>query len=616
MSLLVGVASFVLIGLWLASSNAATNLRYVIRDGLDGIRGGYVINHDSRIKMRDGVHLSANLYLPRTIHDPLGTVLVRLPYDKNVYWRAREAADLFAANGYAVLVQDMRGRFASEGRFAPYNKTVEDGEDTLAWIVAQPWSNGRVGTFGCSALGESQHMLAKAEDPRHVAMITMGAGGSIGSAAGRYDYFGIYEGGVLNLASAVGWFTVSGQKSPGPKVGPSQLTPAALDGLPIVGLVRQQRDDLTDYEDFVSRPLGDPWWDRLGYLTDDDGSAIPTLAINTWEDQTLAGTFAIAEMSKRSARKRGIEPIHPVIVAPGNHCDLNTKNIAYRIGNLEVSNDSQPYDGLSYDELYLAWFDYWLKQASTTPPELPNFRFFVLAENRWIESEQWPPRRSVNQQWVLGSQSGANSINGDGTLSRTVGVGTGSANRQYDEFRYDPLNPVPSKGGPVCCTGNPNDVPGHVDQSDVEKRDDVLIYTSEPFPQGYRIVGPLRTELLVSSSAVDTDFTAKLVDVSPDGSTLNIQEGALRMRYRGSFPNPVLMTPEVRYRASIDMRSIAYYLKPGHRMRLHISSSNFPRLSRNLNTGGIPAEEHTPIEATNKIWLSGESYVTVYKYTE
>jgi uncharacterized protein len=201
------------------------------------------------------------------------------------------------------------------------------------------------------------------------------------------------------------------------------------------------------------------------------------------------------------------------------------------------------------------------------------------------------------QSWYLEGDGPANSSSGKGRLTPTAPVSTTNA----DEFTYDPMKPVRTRGGPICCTGNPDEPQGPVDQKEVEAREDVLVYTSDAFEKGLRIVGPLKADLYVSSSAKDTDFTVKLVDVWPDGRALNIQEGALRMRYRDSFTDPQFMTPGEIYKASVDIRAIAYYLPPGHRLRLQISSSNFPRLERNLNTGGNNYDESVGVVAVNRV---------------
>jgi putative CocE/NonD family hydrolase len=434
-------------------------------------------------------------------------------------------------------------------------------------------------------------------------MVVQGAGGAMGSAAGRYTYFGIFEGGVPNLASAVGWFAQYGQKTPGEPAAALPMTSTALASLPSIALVRKVRTSPTDYEAFLTHAPGDPWWDALGYLAERDEIAVPTLAINTWEDQTVADTLVIASRAARLPALDGGLPRHPVIIAPGDHCEHEAPAGATRIGDLEVRNAQRPYW-----QWYLDWFGYWVLGDRTRRLDLSPYLYFVLGEQRWLRSDVWPPRAATAVHWYLGSGRGANGVAGDGVLDRAAD----RASRAFDEFRYDPADPVPSRGGPVCCTGNPNERAGHVDQADVERRTDVLVYTSQVLSTPLRIVGPLSATLVVSSDAADTDIVAKLVDVAPDGTALNIQEGALRLRYRDSFTAPQMMRAGEKYRVTVDMRAIAYYLPAGHRLRLQIASSNFPRLERNLNTGGRNYDETSSVVASNRVWLQGESFLAFH----
>ena len=210
-------------------------------------------------------------------------------------------AQEFAGHGYVVAIQDMRGKYASEGVFTPSRLDAEDGSATVDWLAAQPWSNGRVGTVGCSSLGESQIMLARMRNPHHVAMIPIGAGGAMGSAANRYTYFGQYEGGVFQLASGFGWFLFEGGKTPGVEFDEKVDVARAIWELPSGSLVRRHRPDKTDFDDFIAKPLGDPYWRDLGYIADEDRFATPALVFNTWQDQTVAETLALAEVMKRNA---------------------------------------------------------------------------------------------------------------------------------------------------------------------------------------------------------------------------------------------------------------------------------------------------------------------------
>lgn len=558
---------------------------------LNGFRFGYSADYDVRIQMADGIKLAATLYLPKNRSEKMATIFVRHPYDRLAYGEGLNAGEFFARHGYAVLVQDVRGKFASQGEFMPYRSGTSDGATTLDWIVRQPWSNGRVGTFGCSALGELQFVLAKARHPAHVAMLPLGAGGAVGSAGGRYSYFGLYEGGVFQLASGFGWFLDNGTKDPMAPPPPKRIDiAAALQGLPLADLVKRIRPAPNGFDEFVRMPLTDPSWEALGYVSDSDLPTIPALVINTWGDQTVGDALSLAEQVRRISPETARN--QHVIIAPGKHCNSEESGLSGRFGDLEVKGAAQPYK-----DWYLRWFDHWLRGRGNGLADLPPYLYYVIGESRWLTASTWPPEGARMERWHLDSGGHANGRHGDGTLTREP-----PRSSSYDEFHYDPAKPVPSRGGPLCCSGNPADQAGPADQRDVEAREDVLVYTSAALPEPLRIAGTLRAMLNVSSSARDTDFIARLVHVWPDGRATNIQEGALRARYRNGVDRPSLLEPGKRVDLTIDMRSIAYLLPKGHRLRLHVTSSSFPRLERNLNTGGRNYDESAGVIAANRVY--------------
>lgn len=557
-----------------------------LRNGLAGVE----VDDTLRLRMRDGVRLASTLYLPSRAARPLATVYVRLPYDRKRYDDGLMAASFFTRHGYAVLVQDVRGKYESEGEFVPWAHATEDGVDTLEWIVAQPWSNGRVGTFGCSALGELQYALARARHPAHRAMVAMGAGGAIGSLPGIDAHFGFFEGGVFQLASGYGWFLRHGARSPASDAAPNVDVRARLQELPVVDLVRRVHPVANAYEQYLSWPLSDPRWRGHGFVFEDDRLDVPVLDVNTWGDQTVHATLALAA----HARSRpGSAPVrHHVILAPGDHCELASDDGPRPFGELTVRNASQPYP-----RLFLRWFDHWLRDAKDDLDDLPAYHYHVIGEDRWFSSDRWPPQGVRIERWHLASERGAHGRTGDGQLRAATAPRPGE-----DEYVYDPLDPVPSRGGPWCCTGDPGLRAGPADQSDVESRKDVLVYTSAVLTRSLRIVGPLRLHLVVSSDAPDTDFVGRLVHVWPDGRATSIQEGALRARYRHGMGRPALMEPGRSYEMTVDLRAIAYLVPAGHRVRLQVTSSSFPRLERNLNTGARDHAAQTQLRiARNRV---------------
>lgn len=562
---------------------------------------GISVQHDLRLRMRDGTELASSLYLPRAGKQPRGTVLVRLPYDRLAYAEGLNAGLFFARHGYAVLVQDLRGTGASGGELLPWQHAMEDGVDTLDWIVRQPWSNGKVGSYGCSALGEVQLALARARHPAHRAMIPMGAGGMLGSLGGDHPHYGWFEGGVFALASGFGWFLDHGARS-------SEVPPPAaldrlqaLEGLPVAELLKRHRPGPNAFDWFMTTPLLDPRWRELGYVDETDRFSTPALIINSWGDQTVEETLLMAEHARRQAAV-GV-PQH-VVIAPGNHCNFEENAAQGRYGELEIPNAQQPYR-----EWYLKWFDHWLLGKGDGLAQMPPYLYYMLGEGGWHTADAWPPPQARPQRWYLGGKGRANGSMGDG--AGTLAPGRAPEIAGADSYVYDPDNPVPSVGGAICCTGDPAQRPGPADQRPIERREDVLLYTSEPLEAPLQIAGRLKAQLHIASSAPDTDFIARLVHVWPDGRATTIQEGVLRARYRDGYASPHPLPREEPQQISIDMRSIAYRLPAGHRLRLHITSSSFPRLERNRNTGRANLNEVGVLLARNQVFHGGEraSYI-------
>ena len=558
--------------------------------GLQAIRAGVTVDHSITITMADGVVLAGSLYRPRGSDARLPTILVRLPYGRLRYAEGSYNAIFFAKRGYSALVVDLRGTGDSGGELLPWRDAAIDGVQTLDWIARQPWSTGKVGTIGCSALGETQLVLAARNHPGHRALIASGAGGAVGSAAGRYSYFGLFEGGVFQLAGGFGWFVENGTLRPDAPPSQSFEHASLFREWPVESLVTRVRPAPNGYAEFMRLPLADPRWRELGYLSDDDEIRVPSFIINTWGDQTLGDTLAYAEMQRQREAVQG-QVAQRVVIAPGNHCQHEKVAEKDIFGDITIANADRPWR-----EWYLKWFDFWLRGKGAGLADLPPYTYFMLGENRWYEADTWPPKTTRRQRWYLGSGGHANSSRGDGSLGLAA-----DSRASFDVYRYDPQDPAPSRGGPVCCTGNRADRSGPIEQRDVEARDDVLIFTSPPLAQDLRIAGPIRAQIAFSSDSPDTDLVARLVDVFPDGRAISIQEGALQLRYRNGFANPTLLTKDEIQEVSVDMRSIAYRLSAGHRLRLDISSSSFPRLARNPNSGETSLAGTHPRVATNRV---------------
>jgi len=570
------------------------------------------------VPMRDGVKLSTDLYFPVGAGDKLPVVLIRTPYNKDLVYQHKWGAGpyMFAEQGYIVAVQDTRGRFESEGEYIISTPDVEDGYDATQWVATQPWSTGKVGTYGCSYLGDVQVMQAKARNPHLTAMIPQAAGSSI-----PYREFGIVNGGAIELAAAFGWFRGNGSKVflrpppgagddfyaqwgeyfyPGPTVSRIDFR-KAWRTLPLIDMLKKSGAPPTDFESVVSHTPGDSWWAERGYLLETDRFDTPALQVNSWYDFGVAETlYQFNLMRKNAVTERGRDNQF-IIVSPTAHCRSETATEQTIVGERNLG-DAQ----FDFWSIYLRWFDHWLRGIDNGVTKMPKVQIYVMGKNEWRGEDEWPLARTQFTKYYLHSDGNANSGFGTGTLSTTE-----PGQEPADHYVYDPGNPTPSMGGPVCCTGTPDAPEGAFDQTAVEARNDVLVYTTPVLDKGIEVTGPIEAVLYVSSSARDTDFTVKLVDVYPDGTAYNIQEGILRARYREGWDKKVWMKPDEVYEIRVNVQATSNYFGPDHRIRLEISSSSFPRFDRNLNTGGNNYDESEWVVAHNSIQHSSRyaSYI-------
>ena len=580
--------------------------------------GAYEVRLDPThmVPMRDGVRLATDLYFPVGTDTPLPVVQIRTPYGKLPHRRDASAARYFASHGFAVAVQDMRGRYQSEGEYFVSRADREDGYDMVSWLAEQPWSNGRIGTYGCSYLGENQMQLAATRNPHHAAALPQAAGGS-------YRYFGVIFGGVTELAASLGWFRGAGSKvfyriPPGtpreemlqveeminPAPNPGELDfQAAWRTLPYIDMLKASGAPPTDFEAFVSHEPGDPWWDRIGYVQPDDRFDVPALHVNSWYDLGVGETLKLFNLLSDNAESDRARDNQFAIISPTDHCTSEIATSRTVVGERDLGDAR-----LDYWTIYLDWFDHWLRDDADTDFDMPRLQYYLMGANEWRTAGSWPVEGTEFRPMYLHSGGSANTRAGDGRLSWEAP----DEEQPADTFTYDPDDPVPTIGGPVCCTGTADAPAGGFDQSAVEDRDDVLVYTSEPLDEGLEVTGPIELVLYVSSDARDTDVVGKLVDVHPDGRAINVQEGILRARYREGYGRKVWMEPGEVYELRIDLQATANYFGVGHRIRLEITSSSFPRWERNLNTGGRNHDEtewelarnsvhHAPMSASRLI---------------
>ena len=512
-----------------------------------------------KIAMRDGVPLSTNVFRPK-MQARVPTILVRTPYDKGKTLSA--GYKLFVGNGYAVVVQDVRGRYESEGVFQSLTQEPADGEDTVEWIAKQSWSDGQVGMIGGSYVGIVQWKLALLNNPHLKAIFPV--------VSGNDDYRDRFysRGGALKLGSRLLW--MNGNLKAPRATPPDFATYVRTLPLRVADVAATGQISKLYYQLAMEHPAFDAFWKEHSVREHLDRMKIPVYSIGGWYDNFAEGDLE----SFSKLRKAG--------------------KMAYTAIGPWPHNMSTPFEDVDFgaaskfpvSRVQLDWFNHWMKTPNQKKvfPDAP-LKIFVMGRNQWREEQEWPLRRAKLTPFYLSSKKGANSLSGDGklTLRRPL-------IDHKDYFDYDPANPVPTAGGAVCCT--PQIFPwGPKDQGSVERRKDVLVYTSDVMVRDVEVTGPVRVVLFAATSAVDTDFTAKLVDVGADGKSRILSDGILRLRYRKSLEKAELAKPGEVYKLEIEAGVTSNVFLKGHRIRLEISSSNFPRFDRNLNTGGPIATE-------------------------
>ncbi len=524
------------------------------------------------VPMRDSVRLTADLYLPQTTAARLPTVLVRTPYDR----KARSTASYanLTGRGFAVLIQDVRGRYGSEGAFGPTAQEGPDADDTLNWIARQPWSDGRVGMTGSSYLGILQWWAAVQQNSHLVTISPMCSGDD------EYSDRWYSTGGALQIGHRLLWLAEN--LTPPSHVRP--LFASYIGHLPLETADVVAADTaLPSWRTGLHHPSYDAYWKTTSIREKLDRITIPVLSFGGWFDGYVESDLdAFSRLAKRQATVE-------TWIGPWSH------NPGWQFPTRNFGPDA----ALPIRRKQGEWFDRWLKPADVATrveAKSPSLHLFVMGPNVWREEHEWPLARTHFTPAYLTSAGHANSSTGDGELQWRQAEGG-----KNDTFNYDPKSPVPTTGGSICC--EPTVLPpGPLDQTEVEQRPDVLVYTSPPLRDELEVTGPVKAVLYVSSSANDTDFTAKLVDVEPTGRPLLVTDGIQRMRYRLSLETPTLMKRNTAYQVTVDAGVTSYVFGAGHRVRLEISSSNFPRFDRNLNSALPNAEETRMTQAKQTIF--------------
>jgi hypothetical protein len=541
--------------------------------------------------MRDGVVLKADVYRPKT-DEPVPVILMRTQYGKGaaqVQPSRFQSPAWFASQCYIVVIQDVRGQYASGGTFYEY-RDRDDGYDSVEWAARLPGSNGRVGMYGSSYVGATQWLAATASPPSLKAIVPSN------TASDYYDGW-TYEDGAFRLDFIEPWMmadiVLSAAQNRGDTKGAAELKD---DALSIAGWMHfrpyaafppfhpESRATAPYFFDAIRHPARDAYWDEFRIETRYAKVMVPVLAFEGWYDAFLDGglkNFVGMQTSGGSALARASQRI---VIGPWEHIGWGRPGsvVSPRLKALGPVADSP------VNTLMLAWFDHFLKGRDNGVATGPRVDYFEMGENRWHVATAWPLPGTKYVAWRLGSGGHAASVMGDGVLSVAPAAGAPS-----DQFLYEPWNPVPSLGGHSCCGWGENSQ-GQFDQSPIEKRADVLVYSSAVLSEAIDVTGPITVILYARSTARDTDFTAKLVDVYPDGTAVNLNNGIQVARFRDSLSAPTLIEPGRVYRYTINIWPTSNLFLPGHRIRLEISSSDFPQFAPNPNTGeafGVSARQ-------------------------
>lgn len=551
-------------------------------------------------KMRDGARLDTSVWLPATTGN-FPVVLIRTPYRTEF----RDFEKRLLAEGYAVVEQHERGRYLSEGEMRMLGRADEDGWDTLDWITQQPWSNGKVATYGCSSSAENQLKLASLNHPAHKAIIAGSSGVGIAEVGSHREQGNFWRGGAWQMGWADYFFNAMyldwPQLAPGlsdeertkqtaeynwPREAglPAPAFDKARFHLPAIDLAKAVGARDTEIEEYLARgPSGAVWAEDR--VTDKDHIKVPGLWAEAVYDISAPAGAAFFEKT----RKENPAGTQAIVITNGQHCSFARPRT--QIGDRPLGNATQDYNAI-----VLAWLDRWLKDdKSAAVPKAPVTAYLAGA-NRWAELPAVPTAgEGASRTFYLASNGAANTAAGNGSLADTA-----SAKASSDAFAYDPKNPVISRGGQISGVGSDQE-DGAFDQREIEKRKDVLVYTSAPLTEDLPVFGFVTTNLFVASDAPDTDFTVKLVDVAPDGTAWNIADTIQRMRYRDGEAAPKFMKSGEVYSIAPPPMLVSNVFLKGHSVRIEVSSSNFPTYARNLNTAADPYTTTETRIANNKV---------------
>ena len=540
------------------------------------------------VPMRDGTVLYADVYRPEG-PGPFPVLFQHTPYDKTLPLSTGMLDPLKAAkHGYVVVIQDSRGRYTSEGDYYVFKDHSNDGYDTVEWAASQPWSSGKVGMYGGSYVGATQWLTALARPPHLTAIVP-------NVTASNYHNGWTYQGGAFELGFNVSW-TLSNLALPNfDKLSSLKNIPEgrrqdlikAMDSmetsfrfLPLKELPELKGGLADYYYDWLAHPDYDDYWKQFSIEENHSRINVPAYHIGGWHDIFLGGTIRNYLGMREKGASEDARKGQKLLIGPWQHTTRGTSVVGSQYFGLAADSQSIDLDGI-----HLRWFDHWLKGTDSGIMDEPPVRIFVMGDNAWRYEQEWPLARARSVSYYFHSQGKANSFAGNGSLSPEP-----PGDEPSDAFLYNPADPVPTRGGQLCCSpyfmAN-----GAFDQQEIERREDVMVYSTPPLEGEVEVTGPITVTLWAATSATDTDFTAKLVDVCEHGCAINLTDGIIRARYRASFSTPSLLEPGRVYRYTIDLWATSNVFKPGHRIRVEVSSSNFPRFDRNTNTGNVISED-------------------------
>ncbi|MEY4058277.1 MAG: hypothetical protein RLZ50_1489 [Bacteroidota bacterium] len=586
-----------------------------------------VIDQKVMMPMRDGIRLATDIYRPKG-EGKYPVVFSRTPYNFNTWVDGKmvtgplQAAYEAVSRGYVYVVQNERGRFFSEGEWDILGTPITDGYDALEWMSKQKWSNGKVGLIGCSSTAEWQMAVASQNHPALAAMVAQGFGAGVGRVGKFMEQGNWYRGGAQQMLFT-SWLygTQHDKMAPVLPKGIQQndllriqkfydMAPEmpkvdwalGLKHLPVQDIIKNAQGADGIYEKMIVRKPNDPAWFNGGLYHDNMSLEVPAYWFVSWYDVSSAPNIALFNHVRNAAKSKNVADNQYLVIAPVLHCSYKRATENTIVGERSVGDAR-----LNYDELTWGWFDMLLKeQQNDFKSTQPRVRYYTMGSNKWQQAESFPLPNTEIKDFFLSSAGKANTRNGDGALLLTP-----PSKDIPDAFMYDPMNPVGSYGGNVCCTGNAVQG-GSFDQSQMELRNDILVYTSEKLVEGVEITGFIESTLFVSSTGLDTDVTIKLIDVYPDGKAYNLDETIQRLRYRDGYDKEVFMEKNKVYKVDLTPMVTSNYFPAGHKIRIEVSSSNFPRFDRNLNTGGNNYNESKGIVVENKIHHS-KQYPSVIK---